>query len=399
MLKKKILWLVMLIFAAESIFSQNYSAQTWTILYKKSVSLKEKREKTKQMVDIATPEFENLIMDILREQTDITAFTGSQDKKIYEEWVSYSVTIAAKLKLKNTSPLLKKLYSRIDSPKLKGDIILSIGKIENKEDMPYLVNELNLFNTTQKAGKLAGKDEIVIGLINALDIYKDPACFDALLDSYLLSYSEKTKALSDQAMKNISSTPSTLCEKYMIDSKEYIAISGALKYSLQSGSSQADKISSAKTALMLALDIRTNANAEVVDAQKKLREEATRNLGDLKATDAEIVKLIEKKWDLDKDSMSNITTIEALQKIATDQADQMLINKLAYLTQMAKEGGGTGFTLDEGNKVTIAIIRALGEIGNKAAVDELLNAVYTLEYGKPIIDEAQKALDKINGKK
>ena len=68
------------------------------------------------------------------------------------------------------------------------------------------------------------------------------------------------------------------------------------------------------------------------------------------------------------------------------------------MTQKAKEGGGTGFTLDEGNKVTIGIIRAIAAIGNKASIDELLNVVYTLEYGKPIINEAQKALDKINAK-
>jgi hypothetical protein len=173
MLGKKILWLTMFVFIIQCIYGQNYSAQTWTILYKKSVSLKEKREKVKQMVDIATPEFENLIVDILTDQVTIPEYTGSIDKKMYEEWVNYTVIIAGKLKMKKTSPALKKLYTRIQSPRLKGDIVYNIGLIGNKEDMPYLLDELKVFNTTQKAGKLAGREEILAGLLKAVDLYKD----------------------------------------------------------------------------------------------------------------------------------------------------------------------------------------------------------------------------------
>jgi hypothetical protein len=400
MLSKKLLCIVLiLIFVIADIFPQNYSAKTWEILYKKSISIKEKREKVKQMSDVATPEFENLILYILKEEVDMPYITNSQDRKIYEEWVNYTIMMAGNLKLKNTNTILKTLYQKIDTLKLKGDIAYNIGKIENKEDIPYLVIELNNNNSAQKAGKLAGREELVVRLIEALTFYKDPLCFNALFDSYILSYSEKTKNLSLNALKGISDSPSQLCDQVMKNAKDFNTINEALKYSFKSNSPVPDRINSAKLALTLAMDIRTNPGVETLDSQKRIREEAAFELGELKSSDSESIKLLLKKWGLDKEPQSYLITIETFKKIGTQEAVQVLIDKLAAFTQKAKEGGGTGFATEEGAKITIALIRALGDIGNQIATDELLNVVYTLEYGKPIIDEANKALDKINGKK
>jgi len=101
---------------------------------------------------------------------------------------------------------------------------------------------------------------------------------------------------------------------------------------------------------------------------------------------------------MDKTTNSNIITIESLQKIATTDAAKVLSDKLGEFTQKTKDGAGTGFGKEEGERITIAIIRALGDIKDPVASEELLKIKTSSQYGNTVKNEATKALDLINKK-
>ncbi|OHD15643.1 MAG: hypothetical protein A2086_13775 [Spirochaetes bacterium GWD1_27_9] len=396
--KKFIYLIVSFLIVTGLLFSQTTtSVKGWEILYKQARDVKEKKEKVQQMSDIATKEFEKLIYSILQEEVEYALTKNPQEIKYFEEWVYYTILLVGKLEFKNTGNLLKALYIKVENPRYKGEIALVIGKVGATDLIGFLNNELRVYNDLQKNGKIIGKEETVDGLIRALTIFKDYSSFPVLFYASLPNYPENLRLLAINALSKMTDSPSKDCEKVIKNEKNMDVVLEALRFSFESKSPESEKISATKTALFVGLDELVNSDKNTsIETLKNIRDEATFYLGELKAKDPEVIKLIDKKWNTtDKDTNGNLISIEALQKIATEDAAKVLITKLAFLTLKAKEGYGTGFGKDEGEKITIAIIRALGSIGSPIAYDELLKVKNSTNYGKPIIEEANKALEKV----
>ena len=103
------------------------------------------------------------------------------------------------------------------------------------------------------------------------------------------------------------------------------------------------------------------------------------------------------KSGVSEDTNVKLTNIDALRKIATPEATKILLENLKFYYEAGKEGFGTGYGTKEGNKIFIAVIRALGEIGTDD--EDVLMALNLIkvsdEFGAPVIHEVEKVLEKL----
>ncbi|MCG8571948.1 MAG: hypothetical protein MJB14_17575, partial [Spirochaetes bacterium] len=101
-----------------------------------------------------------------------------------------------------------------------------------------------------------------------------------------------------------------------------------------------------------------------------------------------------------------INMVEALQSIATDDAVILLTTKLAYFNEKVSADFGTGYGEKEGQKIIIAIIRALGGVSKNVEnipYEQTVTSTYEeLEiarsgglYVAPIENAANDALTKM----
>jgi hypothetical protein len=396
MFKRLSIFLLILILTA-SLYSQAANVKTWKVIYGQAITLKDKGLKVADMAEAATPEFEPLVISILQEQLDYVVLNKPQDKKEFDVWVYNTVQIAAKLKLTNTATYLQKLYEKTQNPRLRGECALAIGKTDAKNLIPWMNQELVILNELHRTGQLKGKEENAEGVIRALGLLKDPSSFGVLFYSSRPHYPEKIRKLALESLKTVADKPSLLVSDYIKNEKNIALILDALKYSNESASPDADKITAAKTALGTALDYLANtSDKEWENFRRDTKNLAVQSLGNLKAQDPEVITLIERKWDQDmKDTQNNLISIEALEKIATENAALLLVKKVTWLNKMTNEGGGTGITKDEGEKIMLALIKALGTIGNRVAEDELVKLTTSNQYGRTITEEAKKSLNKL----
>lgn len=398
-MKKRLgLIFILCIFFSVSLFSQTNSVKTWSILYKKSLSIAEKKNKIIQIASIATTDFSDFIKDVLTEEADYPEIKDIKERKTFNEWVYNTILIADTLKITAATPLLQRLYFKVDEPRYKGEIIFTIGKLGDRSTIPWLNAEMNVMNDLHRDGKIKGKEEIVDGLVRSLSLFHDPSSFEELFYASIPNYSDKIRKQAADGLAKITNEPATLCADYIRTETDYNLIAEALKYAYKSASKTEDKILAVKNALLVTIDVKTTPNQTIAELQRKIRDDSVTYLAEFKTGDDETVKLIARKWDMDKNSISNIITIEALQKIGSDAAVNLLREKLAYLTLKTKEGAGTGFGKDEAGKIVISIVRALGSIGNPSALEELMDIKTTVEFGKPVIDEVDAAIKKLSSK-
>lgn len=395
-MKVKILSVIatLVFFTISSLYGQN--VKVWDTLYKQSKSVKDRRDRISQISDTANSDFAPLIYNILQEQLEYVLSNDVQEKKYYDEWVSIAVGIASRLKIEKVSDMFRSLYQKVQTPRIKGDVMVALGKTGDISQVDFINNELRVFNELQKSGGIKGKEDIVDGTIKALEYLKDTSSFSYLFYASLPGYAEKTRKLAKEALEKITDNASEYCNEIIRTDTDMNVVYEALKFSYNSKSGDKDKILSARFALIVGLDVYVSSDKNLAQFTKDdIRDESVKYLGNLKASDKEIVSLIEKKWRLDKTSNSNIITIEALQKIATTDSAKVLSDKLGEFNQKVKEGGGTGFGKEEGERITIAIIRALGEIKDPIGNEELLKIKTSSQYGNTVKNEAIKALDMI----
>ena len=92
-----------------------------------------------------------------------------------------------------------------------------------------------------------------------------------------------------------------------------------------------------------------------------------------------------------------MTNIDALRKIGSPEAAKVLLENLNIYYTAGIQGFGTGYGTKEGNKIFIAVIRALGEIGGDN--EDIIIALELIRksdvFGAPVIREAKDALEKL----
>ena len=390
---KKIITIIslLLILNVFNLFSSIEDIKMWERLYYQANSFKEKQEIMKSMKDKITTEFNDLIMQIVVEQSNMSF--KIYEAKDYENLVIHTAAIAGKLKIKESTEYLKKIYEKVNSSIAKGEILNQIGYTENTEYLPWMNDLFRDFNTKQKGKGTQGIEEIIYGLILGISAFSDESSFEYLLYAAMPHYSKKIQELAETTINKITNDPAKLCNEIILEDPDYELKIDALNFALKSASSTEAKINTCK------LTVNKIQWSEVpfntIEKKKELLNKSVYYLGEMKSNDDETIEMIEKKWDNETDYYSILFNIEALQKIGTEKAAKVLIKKIKFWNDLKKEGAKEGFTSDDGHKIMIATLQALGKIKHRGSLEILYDTVWTDSYGNIIKTEALRAIDSI----
>lgn len=365
----------------------------WESLYKDSKSIKEKRDMMKKISERATKEFDELIQYALREEAVFPLRKTRPELPLFEEWVYYTLVSAKNIKINKGSDQLKLIYRKVENPLYRGEILYAIGMIGDKSYLPWLNSLLIDINNNHRNGDFKGEEENLYGLIKGLEFYKDTSSFAPLFYTAIPNYDEKIRELAQQVLLKITDDPAPLCSNVIFLEQDPRIMLEALNYAYKSKSSDDKKIKTCKIGLM-------ESSYRVVDRTDsalllKLRNESVFFLGELKARDPEIIEPIRLKWEIDQDVYSRLTVVEALQKIGSDDTNKFLINRINEFVDKKLEGEKTGYEITDGNKVVIAIIRALGIAKVEESLQKLYKITLSSEFENIIKQEAKRSIEMI----
>ncbi|HNZ26506.1 MAG TPA: hypothetical protein PLG34_01805 [Spirochaetota bacterium] len=366
------------------------------ILYKQASSMKEKLARIKDIYKVATSEYEDFVLSIASEAAHYFVKNDEDDVKYYDDWAFYTVLTAAKLQLKKSAPFLAEIYKKSKKQIYRGEILYSIGKTGNTDYIQFLNNELRYFNNQTKLGDASVRDfdMIVSGAVRGLGVFADKSSFNELFYA-TFPYNEKIRNEALASIANITKEPSILVGDLIDQEDELEIIAAALKFSYESDSSRESKIIPCKKALSKMITKLQKYESSKEHFVQKIKDECVRQLGELRATEKEVARMIEVKWLADKNQRSDYITIEALVKIGTYEATQILSKRLAYYNNIVKEGGKTAFNKEEGEKLMLRIIEGLGFVGDDLAIEELEKIRTGEEYSSTMRDAAGKSIMKL----
>ncbi len=384
---------ILLIFISNiiPIYSSDNNFEFLKVLYLKANTLREKQKALKDMNKFTTDEFKDFVMDIIIDQSNYSF--SILEIKDYEDWVIESARIAGKLKMGKTSSYLEKIYGKVKAPIIKGEILLQIAETGDKSYLGWFNYLLHDINSLHKDKKFKEQEEIIQGLVIGLGKFGDESSFDELLYCALPHYSKTVQDLANNAIEKVTKNPALLCGDIVLNSTDYDMKMDALVYAFESNSPDESKIEVFKMTLQKMLGIK--GDTKIKEQRSFLLNKSVYYLGELKTSDKEIVKMIEQKWNEENDYYSIIINIESLEKIGTNDAAIVLNEKLKFLNQRKKEGSQDGFLTNEGPKVILAIIKALGKIRYNGSLEVLYDTMWTEDYGLNIKREASKSINLI----
>jgi hypothetical protein len=373
-----------------NIFCQT-DLKTLEILYKKSNNIEDKLAISKKLLENPSKDMENLVVGILNDQA-VYSVPNNKDQALYNEWVYITVLLVMNADIKNGAIQLKKIFDKVTDFAYKSEILLVIGKIGNKDLLPWLNNLLYIANNSNREGRKDFPDGYIYNLVDSIGYFNDTSSFKYLFYVANPGYATKIRKRAQEILSKMTNDPAPLCAEYMKDESNQTMILNALYYAINSNSPNENKILACKTALSLSMT--TSSSDTQQSIQNEIRNEAAVNLGNYKAGGKDVVDLLVKKWSFDRDINSRLTTIQALQNINSEDSCRALVDFLNFFIDKTNRGAKLGFTEQEGNKLFVALIRAIGSISNAIGVEELTFLSLSPNYGDIIKREANSALKK-----
>lgn len=388
------------------LFPVKKTVSYYEAMYHTAKSIQEKRDLMKELNSEVNDSYISFLTKVIDEQLNYGIEKNKNLLKDYEEWLSYTALAAGKIKLTDCSQKLKQIYSYARSPVCKGLILRSIGMMEAQDQLPWLNQLLKEFNLLHKEGKggIRFQESTVYELIQALRVFKDPSSFEPAFYAAMPNYSEKIRKEANKLLLEITQNPASLAENIINKDLDFMLVHQMMTYVYHSNSPNEDKEKIIIQAINRCLTNLTAEDPVTSSYREKIKLNGVEFLGSLKAASEEAVQTIDKKWDADnqskqmkEDTAQKLANVEALQKIATPQAVEILLKNLKFYYTKGKEGFGTGYGTKEGAKIFTAIIRALGETaqGNNNVYIELQRIKIAKEFAAPLQKEAEKALSKL----
>lgn len=384
------------------------SANYYKVMYGNARKMKEKRNLVKEMYKNIKEDYAPIISDIIDEQYNYGVERDKNSFKDYEEWIYYTAMSAGSLKLPGKAEKFKTIYSYLKTPIYMGTVAHVISLTGTKDEaLPWLNEHLREMNIMVRkgSGSIGYKEEIVEGILRGTKEFKDSTSFEPVFFATVPNYSERIRKIAGKVLKEITDDPVPLIATFINGEDDFAIVKDLLAYAHKSSSSDDEKEKLYVSVLDRCLGQLVEKTYENMANKPKVEQDLVYYLGEIKAKSPQAAKLIGEKWKADnadkrgiaEDANIKLINIEALQKMGTKEAADVLLENLNIYYTAGKEGFGTGYGTKEGNRIFIAVIRALGEIGNS---DE--NIIMTLEsikiseeFGAPVTREAEKALEKL----
>lgn len=402
--------LILLIAALFSfdVSAKEKSANYYKVMYGNAKRMKEKRDLVKEMYKNIKDDYAPIISDIIDEQYNYGIERNKNSFKDYEEWIYYTAMSASILKLSNKVEKLKVIYSYLKTPIYMGTVAHVLALTGTKDEvLPWLNEHLREMNIMVRkgSGSISYKEEIVEGLLLGTKEFKDPTSFEPVFFATIPNYSERIRKIANEVLTEITDDPVPLISAFINREDDFAVVKNLLTYAHKSSSADDEKEKLYISVLDRCLGQLVEKSPENITYKPKVEQDAVFYLGEIKAKSPKAAKLIDEKWKADnadkrgiaEDTNIKLINIEALRKMGTKEASDVLLKNLNIYYTKAKEGFGTGYGTKEGNRIFIAVIRALGDIGNddENIILALESIKVSEEFGTTVIHEAEKALEKL----
>lgn len=404
---------IALILSIIALFSFDVSAKEKTanyykVMYANARKMKEKRNLVKEMYKNIKEDYAPIISNIIDEQYNYGIERDKNSFKDYEEWIYYTAMSAGVLKLSDKVEKLKAIYLYLKTPIYMGTVAHVLALTGAKDEvLPWLNEHLYEMNimTRKGSGNISYKEEIVEGLLLGTKEFKDPTSFEPVFFATISNYSERVRKIANEVLTEITDDPVPLIGSFINREADFAVVKNLLTYAHKSSSTDDEKEKLYISVLDRCLGQLVEKSPENIAYKPKVEQDVIFYLGEIKAKSPKAIKLISEKWKADnvdkrgiaEDTNIKLINIEALRKIGTKEASDVLLENLNIYYTKAKEGFGTGYGTKEGNRIFIALIRALGDMGNSN--ENIIMALESIrtseEFGTPVIREAEKALEKL----
>ena len=393
----KIIAFVIVLVLVAAILPANEVSAVWTRLFRRASSLTQKSNIMANIVEQHSRDMVPVLMEALDEQ--VGSLNNSEDVTARMQTSEYTKMIIkelGRLKANEAAPLIIQIVENVDDSFLKGEAIISLGKIGASQ----YTNKLNLMlrNLNFNLGDIQDqrKNEIVAySLVLALERLKQPESYSPLFFASTGWYSSGSgvRAKAGEAMLNILDDPTEQLKKIIIENKAYDIKLAALSAGSKSRAGDENKSLLAVAALKEGLLASPKNPTESIQL-KSLRVLALNILESSPSKPEEAIPymakmLVQYRTDRLYDIDEMVDLFEAFGTFSSDESVKAQTEFLAYLTDRKESGRVIDLRISKSS------IIAIGNSGNPLGFEQLTNVEYSDSWENSVKREAKNALGKL----
>ncbi len=393
MFKKYTLLLLITILSPVAVFCTE-SSSMWTRLYNRFDTLDYKLSIMENIVEEDSRDIVPLLIDAVTETNLIRKnITGENEKQIYNEIQLLAIKKLGELKAVESAEQIYRVITETEDIILKGEAIIALGRMGSEkyiEQLNLMLRNLNMRlsgNTNQR------DDEIIAySLVLAFEDLKNINTYESVFHAASGWYSAKSsvKKRAKIALKNIVEDPTEILIRIMKGDTVFINKYEALSAEHESGASDENKSLFAVESLSQGISFVSNDLTEQTQLSR-IRLLSCNMITASSVKPAEAIPYLEEMLFSRYDINEKLTAIETLGTYTSAEAALTLSKFLRQQNEWKSEGMTT--LIDR--RSVLAVINALGNTGNKAALEELM-VVNTTDWTGTVKRAAQSAIEKIN---
>jgi len=398
--KAKGLFLLLLVFGLciQSLSANEVSA-VWTRLYARARTLPQKQQIMMNIIDQHNRDMVPVLTEALdQELRNLRNTAGLTDKAMQIGLMTMVVKELGRLKAGESRDLVMETVRAVQDPLLKGEAILTLGKIgarEYEEELSLMLRNLN-FNMddieNQRQNEIAA-----YALVRALQRMRSEAGYEAVFFASLGWYSPQSgvRQRAEEALVSMVDDPSPMLLAIILNNKDYPNKLAALRAEELSIAPEDKKAELAAAGLDEGLKYspknlteRGQLKALRLYAMGMLKKYPRPEDPGLLGNMNRIIKLYQSDRVFDEDEM--ITLMETMGTFEGREPASILSDFLAYYNLRRDAGPPDSY------RIVKSLIQALGTIGDIAGLEELTMVTISESWEASVRRDATSAIEKIN---
>ncbi|MCF7927704.1 MAG: PBS lyase [Spirochaetales bacterium] len=398
-IKRTLLILLLVSMTGPSLFAIGEVSAVWSRIYRRANTLQQKHQVMQSIVEQHSREMVPVLSQALEEQLqNLSNPMNTKTRNISTSLLKIIVKELGRLKASETAPLVFELVQASDDPLLKGEAILSLGKMRARgyaEDFALMLRNLNMnYGDIQQQ---RANETLAYSLVLALELLKDPVGYSPVFFAASGWYSDvgNVKQAAERALKTMVDDPTDQLTNILLEAKDISVKKRALEAAVESDASSQNKVELASLALAEGLNREANSAAQRREL-KQLRLDSLRILAEAAIPDeSALVSFDEMIYQyrvdrvFDEDEM--LTAIHTMGNYKdSEEAAEILSRFLEYMNNQ-REAGKQPDSL----RIAKATVIALGEIGSPVATEQLMTLTFIPNWENSIIRLAKESLEKI----
>jgi HEAT repeat protein len=387
--KKRILSAIIIACFVSGTLMAGERSAVWSRLYRNTSSLDEKLAFMQGVARNPTPDFIPLLIAALDELNERRErITDAGDLPTYVALTQIVVRLIGEAGAVEAGRLVLDVSRHADDPQLRGEAILTIGRLGMRESASDAAITLRNLNLNLDPAKKAGAEALAFACILALERLKEPVGFTPLFYASIGWYSPESGVRSRAAavMNDLVDDPTDmLFDVVRLERNPRFKLEGLLAAE-RSRAPLSGKIKIATEALRQSL-VREPTDVSEQQIFGRLRHRSMEMLIEQRAVSEESIRYLAEVMTGEFDIDERITSIEAIGAQGTPYAIRALVGFLRMQNQRQLAG-----ITPEDYRIVLSTIRVLGQTGSDYAVEEL-RVVDNSNWPETIAREAEKSLE------